>query len=230
MNVQYYSGNPKFLVSVDCIIFGFSAGELSLLLFKRNVEPAKGCWSLPGGFIKEKESGEEAAARVLHSLTGLSHLYMEQLMVFSNVNRDPGQRVLSIAYYALVNVEDYNRELVQEHNAHWRNMNDLPELIFDHSQMLNVALERLRHKASTEPVGFNLLPEQFTVPQLQSLYEAIYGRMVDKRNFRKKIQQMNFLEKSDEKDKNSSKRGAYLYTFNKKLYEQAIHQGFSFTL
>ncbi|HEY5498978.1 MAG TPA: NUDIX domain-containing protein [Bacteroidales bacterium] len=230
MSEMYYTGNPKFLVSVDCIIFGFSDGELNLLLFKRNVEPAKGCWSLPGGFIKEQESGEEAAARVLHSLTGLGHLYMEQLMIFSEVNRDPGERVLSIAYYSLVNVEDYNRELVQEHNAHWRNIKDLPELIFDHPKMLNIALERLRHKASTEPVGFNLLPEQFTVPQLQSLYEAIYGRKVDKRNFRKKVQLMHFLEKSDEKDKSGSKRGAYLYTFNKKLYEQAIQKGFSFTL
>jgi len=227
---MYYIGNTKFLVSVDCIIFGFSDGELNLLLFKRNLEPAKGCWSLPGGFINENESGEEAAARVLHSLTGLSHLYMEQLMIFSEINRDPGERVLSIAYYALVNVEDYNRELVQEHNAHWRNINDLPELIFDHTNMTNIALERLRHKASTEPVGFNLLPEQFTVPQLQSLYEAIYGRKVDKRNFRKKVQLMHFLEKSEEKDKTGSKRGAFLYTFNKKLYEQAIQKGFSFTL
>ena len=230
MNVQYYSEATKFLVSVDCIIFGFSEGELNLLLFKRDVEPARGSWSLPGGFIKENESAEEAAARVLHSLTGLSHLYMEQLMLFSEVNRDPGERVLSIAYYTLVNVADYDRELVQEHNAHWRNIKDLPELIFDHGKMFQVALERLRHKASTEPVGFNLLPEKFTVPQLQSLYEAIYGRDVDKRNFRKKIQTMDFLEKSEEKDKSSSKRGAFLYTFNKKLYEQAIRQGFSFTL
>jgi ADP-ribose pyrophosphatase len=230
MEVKYYSGNTKFLVSVDCIIFGFSEGELSLLLFKRLVEPAQGNWSLPGGFIQENESAEEAASRVLHDLTGLNHLYMEQLRVFSEINRDPGERVLSIAYYALVNVADYDRDLVLQNNAHWRNINDLPELIFDHRDMFRLALERLRHKASTEPVGFNLLPEKFTVPQLQSLYEAIYGSTIDKRNFRKKIQTMNFLEKSEEKDKSGSKRGAYLYTFNKKLYEQAIHRGFSFTL
>jgi len=230
MNTKFYSGNTKFLVSVDCIIFGFSEGELSLLLFKRNMEPAKGCWSLPGGFIKEHESSEEAASRVLNTLTGLSNLYMEQLRLFSEENRDPGERVLSIAYYALVNVADYDRELVQQYNAYWRNINDLPELIFDHNEMFRVALERLRHKASTEPVGFNLLPEKFTVPQLQSLYEAIYGRKVDKRNFRKKIQTMDFVEKSEEKDKSGSKRGAFLYTFNKKLYEQALHKGFSFTL
>jgi 8-oxo-dGTP diphosphatase len=227
---HYYSEYPKFLVSVDCIIFGFSEGELSLLLFKRNMEPALGCWSLPGGFIKEHESAGEAASRVLFSLTGLSQLYMEQLNIFTKENRDPGQRVLSIAYYALVNVEDYDRNLVLQHNAYWRNINDLPALIFDHDEMVQSALKRLRRKASTEPLGFNLLPEKFTVPQLQSLYEAIYGRSIDKRNFRKKIQTMDFLEKLEEKDKSGSKRGAFLYTFNHELYEQAINQGFSFTL
>lgn len=189
-----------------------------------------GLWSLPGGFIQANESSEEAATRVLTSLTGLNTLYMEQFHLFSSVNRDPGQRVLSVAYYALVNVEDYDRELVTKHNAYWRNINDLPELIFDHSEMVQMALKRLRHKASTEPVGFELLPEQFTVPQLQALYEAIYGRFIDKRNFRKKIQSMNFLEKSDLKDKSTSKRGAFLYTFNKERYEEAIESGFSFTL
>lgn len=227
---QYYKEYSKFYVAVDCIIFGFSDGELNLLLLKRNMEPAKGSWSLPGGFISDNESAEEAAARVLSTLTGLNQLYMEQLRIFSSENRDPGERVMSVAFYALVNVEDYNRELVQKHNAYWRNINDLPKLIFDHDEMVKSALARLRRKASTEPVGFNLLSEKFTVPQLQSLYEAIYGRVIDKRNFRKKIQTMDFLEKSEEKDKSCSKRGAFLYTFNRELYEKAILEGFSFTL
>ena len=227
---QYYKEYPRFYFAVDCIIFGFSDGELNLLLLKRNIEPAKGSWSLPGGFIKENESAEEAASRVLLTLTGLSQLYMEQLRVFSQENRDPGERVISVAHYALVNVEDYNRELVQKHNAYWRNINDLPKLIFDHDEMVMAALNRLRRKASTEPVGFNLLSDKFTVPQLQALYEAIYGRGIDKRNFRKKIQTMDFLEKSEEKDKSCSKRGAFLYTFNQQLYEKAILDGFSFTL
>jgi len=230
MNTSFYSEQPRFLVAVDCIIFGFSEGELNLLLLKRSMEPALGCWSLPGGFVKEHESAEEAAARVLSLLTGLDQLYMEQLRIFTEEQRDPGERVLSIAYYALVNVEDYDRDLVLQHNAYWRNINDLPELIFDHDDMVRSALKRLQRKASTEPVGFNLLPEKFTVPQLQALYEAVYGRSIDKRNFRKKIQTMDFLEKSEEKDKSSSKRGAFLYTFNQELYEKAINQGFSFTL
>jgi 8-oxo-dGTP diphosphatase len=230
MSPNYYSEHPKFLVSVDCIIFGFSGGDLNLLLLKRRMEPALGCWSLPGGFLKGHESAEEAASRVLSSLTGLNQLYLEQLRVFSDELRDPGERVLSIAFFALVNVEDYDRELVMHHNAYWRNVNDLPELIFDHDDMVRAALKRLRRKASTEPLGFNLLPEKFTVPQLQSLYEAIYGRSIDKRNFRKKIRTMYFLEKSEEKDKSNSKRGAFLYIFNQELYEEAINQGFSFTL
>lgn len=230
MRPQFYSEYPRFLVAVDCIIFGFSDGELNLLLLKRNMEPAKGCWSLPGGFVKEHESAEEAASRVLFTLTGLNDLYLEQLIVFSEENRDPGERVISVSHYALVNVEDYNRELVQKHNAYWRNINDLPDLIFDHEEMVQAALNRLRRKASTEPVGFNLLSEKFTVPQLQALYEAIYGTNIDKRNFRKKIQTMDFLEKSEEKDKSGSKRGAFLYTFNKVLYEKSIQEGFSFTL
>jgi len=230
MSASFYSEQSRFLVAVDCIIFGFSEGELNLLLLKRSMEPALGCWSLPGGFVKEHESAEEAATRVLSLLTGLDQLYMEQLRIFTEEQRDPGERVLSIAYYALVNVEDYDRDLVLQHNAYWRNINDLPELIFDHDDMVRSALKRLRRKASTEPVGFNLLPDKFTVPQLQALYEAIYGRSIDKRNFRKKIQTMDFLEKSEEKDKSSSKRGAFLYTFNQELYEKAINQGFSFTL
>jgi len=230
MSPTYYTEQLRFLVAVDCIIVGFSDGELNLLLLKRSIEPALGCWSLPGGFIKEHESAEEAASRVLSSLTGLSQLYMEQLKTFTEDQRDPGERVLSIAYYALVNVEDYDRDLVQQHNAYWRNINELPELIFDHGDMVRAALKRLQRKASTEPLGFNLLPEKFTVPQLQALYEAIYGRSIDKRNFRKKIQTMDFLEKSEEKDKSSSKRGAFLYTFNQERYEKAINQGFSFTL
>lgn len=226
----YYDNKERFYIAVDCIIFGFHDGELKLLLIKRNFNPCKGEWSLMGGFLNKNESIDHAAERVLQDLTGLENVFMEQISIFGDINRDPGERVLSVAHYALVNVEDYDRELVQKHNAYWRNINDLPLLIFDHNEMVQAALRRLRRKAFTEPVGFNLLPEKFTVPQLQALYEAIYGRNIDKRNFRKKIQTMYFLEKSDEKDKSGSKRGAFLYTFNKELYEKAIQDGFSFTL
>lgn len=227
---QFYRDKEKFYIAVDCIIFGFQDGELKLLLTKRNFNPCKGEWSLMGGFLQNDESIDRAAARVLQNLTGLEDVFLEQISVFGEIERDPGERVLSVAHYALINVEDYDGELVQKHNAYWRNINDLPNLIFDHDQMIKAALKRLRRKALTEPIGFNLLPEKFTLPQLQTLYEAIYGKTIDKRNFRKKIQTMYFLEKSEEKDKTNSKRGAFLYTFNKELYEKAVQEGFSFTL
>lgn len=217
---NYYSKNPKFYISVDCIIFGFSGGELSLLLLKRNFEPARGEWSLMGGFVQENESVDEAAKRVLTELTGLDEVYMEQVGAFGNVHRDPGGRVVSIAYYALVNINEYDRELVRQHNAFWININELPPLIFDHSAMVEKARALMQQKASTKPIGFNLLPSLFTLSQLQSLYEAIYGEPLDKRNFRKRVAEMNYIEKTDKIDKTGSKRGAALYQFNENAYKQ----------
>lgn len=216
----FYQKNPKFYVGIDCIIFGFDKGELNLLLLKRNFEPAMGKWSLMGGFIQENESADDAAKRVLSELTGLENVYMEQIGAFGAVNRDPGERVISLAYYALVNVNEYDHELVEQHNAHWVNINELPELIFDHAEMVERARLQMKQKASRAPIGFNLLPELFTLPQLQSLYEAIYGEVMDKRNFRKRIAEMGFIEKTEMKDKTGSKRGAFLYKFNDKAYQK----------
>ena len=136
---NYYSSNPTFYVSVGCIIFGFNEDGLSLLLLKRNFEPAKGEWSLMGGFIQQNESADEAAKRILAELTGLQDVYMEQVYTFGEIHRDPGERVISIAYYALININEYDRELVQKHNAYWMNINELPPLIFDHPQMVEKA-------------------------------------------------------------------------------------------
>lgn len=217
---EFYQIHPKFHVAVDCIIFGFSQGELSLLLQKRNFEPAKGVWSLMGGFVQEGESVDDAAKRVLTELTGLKNIFMKQVAVYGDVNRDPGERVISIAYYALINVNEYDRELVEAHKAHWININQLPELCFDHSQMVAKAREQMQQQASTQPIGFNLLPKMFTLSQLQSLYEAIYGCSIDKRNFRKRVADMDYIEKTELKDKSNSRRGAYLYKFNQKDYQK----------
>lgn len=216
----YYNINHKFYVSVDCIIFGFDEGELKLLLLKRNFEPAMGKWSLMGGFVQEDESVDAAAKRVLAELTGLENVYMEQVGTFGDLERDPGERVISVAYYALVNVNEYDRELVQQHNAHWTKIDELPQLIFDHPIMISKARELMKHKASYNPIGFNLLPELFTLTQLQNLYEAIYGEPMDKRNFRKRVAEMDFIEKTDLIDKSGSRRGAYLYKFNDKAYRK----------
>ena len=212
----YYSSNPTFYVGIDCIIFGFNEGEISLLLLKRNFEPAMGEWSLMGGFVQNNESVDDAAKRVLHELTGLENVYMEQVGTFGAIDRDPGERVISVAYYALININEYDRKLVQKHNAYWVNMNELPPLIFDHPEMVEKARELMKQKASVEPIGFNLLPKLFTLSQLQSLYEAIYGETMDKRNFRKRVAEMDYIEKTDKIDKLGSKRGAALYKFNGK--------------
>lgn len=129
----YYSTNPRFYVGIDCIIFGFEKNQLNLLLLKRNFEPAKGQWSLMGGFVQADESTDDAAKRVLYELTGLKDVYMEHIGAFGEIDRDPGERVVSLAYYALININEYDRALVQQHNAHWVNVNELPHLIFDHN-------------------------------------------------------------------------------------------------
>ena len=208
-------------VSVDCIIFGFEANKLKLLVGKRNMDPGRGELSLYGGFVEEDESIDEAASRTLKALTGLDHLYMKQVGAFGAVNRDPGERVISIAYCALINVKDYDKALQEEHDLQWINLDKLPKMYSDHNDMVREAIMLLRRRISTEPLSFNLLPELFTLTQLQHVYEAILGGEIDKRNFRKKIKTIDFIEKTDKIDKVTSKRGAALYTFNKRMYANA---------
>lgn len=215
---SFYNSNPKFLLAVDCIIFGFQDGKLKLLLQRRDFEPFKGTWSLMGGFVQEDESVDDTAKRVLTELTGLKNVFMQQVGAFGNIHRDPGERVISIAYYALLNVDKYNHELNDKHNAYWEDITNLPRLYFDHKEMIEKAHEILRRKVSREPIGFNLLPTLFTLSQLQTLHEAVLGWTIDKRNFRKKVKDMPFIEKTDLIDKSGSKRGAYLYRYNNKTY------------
>ena len=175
-----------------------------------------------GGFVQEGESVDEAAKRVLFELTGLTNVYMEQVGVFGNVGRDPGERVISTAYYALININEYDRQLVEEHNAHWTKISDVPALLFDHEQMVEQARQMMKTQAATKPIGFNLLPEFFTLTQLQNLYEAINGEPLDKRNFRKRVAEMNYIEKTRMIDKTTSRRGASLYKFNEENYKKSL--------
>lgn len=218
----FYESNPKFHVGVDCIIFGLNKGTLSILLSKRRFDPEKGKWSLMGGFVQDGESVDNAAKRVLLELTGLNDVFMEQVGTFGDVNRDPGARVICVAYYALINFDEHDRERVQEHNAQWVNIDKMPPLSFDHPVMIAKALEKMKRKMSYYPIGFNLLPEYFTLTQLQSLYETILQEHIDKRNFRKRIAEMECIEKTEFIDKNSSRRGAYLYKFNQDVYNKDL--------
>ena len=220
-----YQHFQRHLVAVDSIIFGFRENELKLLLIKRKFEHHRNQWSLMGGFVGLDESVDHAASRILEELTGLNNIYLEQLYSYGDPYRDDGNRVISIAYYALINIEDYDEKQGQQHGAQWFSFDKIPPLVFDHRTMVEKALRRLRRKTIIQPVGFELLPEKFTLTQLQNLYEAIHSQKLDKRNFRKKILAMDVLQKLDEKDKVYSKRGAYLYKFNKEKYDALKSEG-----
>jgi ADP-ribose pyrophosphatase YjhB (NUDIX family) len=226
----FYSQHYQHYLAVDCIIFGFDESELKILLVNRGFEPAKGKWSLMGGFLENYENLDDAAKRILYQLTGLKDVFLEQLFTFGDANRDPGERVVSVAYYSLIRIDNYDQDLVDSFNAHWFEITKLPSMIFDHAEMIKLALQKLRSKARYRPIGFELLPEKFTLPQLQYLYEAIFQQTLDKRNFRKKILAMDLLQKFEEKDKSSSKKGAFLYSFDKEKYQELISKGFNFEI
>ena len=227
-----YSNYTRQYLAVDCIIFGYDIleKEIKLLLCKRIVEPAKGRWSLAGGFVNENESLDDAASRILRNLTGLDSVYMMQSYTYGEVGRDPGDRVISVTYFALIAIRDINKVLADQNGVSWCSLSRLPDLIFDHPLMVKRALTELQNQIKIKPVGFELLPEKFTLVQLQDLYEAIYQRKVDKRNFRKKILSMCILEKLDEKERETSKKGAYYYKFNEDTYKRLRQNGFYFNL
>jgi hypothetical protein len=227
--VQFYQQEHRLLVSVDCIILGFKNNEINVLIIKRKFEPMKGERSLMGGFVRENESLNETVSRVVAEYTGVENVYMEQVGTYGEVARDPGERVISIVYYALIDMQQFDDKLKKQHNAEWVNINNVGQLILDHNHFLNDTIGLLKRRTATRPVGFNLLPEKFTLPQLQSLYEAIYQTPLDKRNFRKKIFETDILEKLEEKDKGNSKRGAYYYKFNKGKYDRRLEDGFYFS-
>ena len=212
---QFYEDIQPILVSVDCIVFGFDNKKLKILLGKRKMNPGEGKWSLYGGFVRPNESLDMAAERTLSEVTGLSNLYMRQIGAYGDTDRDPGKRVISVAYCSLINVCEYDESRQKEYGVEWVNVENLPELYSDHGKMIAQALDVLRNHITTEPLCFNLLPELFTLTQLQSLYEAILGEELDKRNFRKRIKGVPSIQKTDNVDKTTSRRGAYLYRFSK---------------
>ncbi len=216
----YYGEHSKAWVSVDSIVFGFEEDRLKLLVGKRQMDPGRGEWSLYGGFVKPEENLDEAANRVLLELTGLKKLYMRQVGAYGAVDRDPGDRVISVAYCALINVKDYDDQLREKHHLEWVSIEHLPPLYSDHRQMVVDAIKMLRRRIKTEPLSFNLLPALFTLTQLQHVYEAVLGSEIDKRNFRKRIKQIDFIEKTELIDKLTSKRGAALYRFNRRAYDE----------
>ncbi len=224
-----YEDIKPILTAVDCIIFGVQGNKLKLLIFKREVEPLAGEWSLLGAFVKADESSDEAAARILHELSGLKGIYMEQLRTFSSTDRDPGGRVISIAYWSLIRVDQTHLEFnIRNHEAKWVSIDEVPGLVLDHKEMVNLAIKNIRERAKFHPVGFELIPEKFTLSQLLRVYEAIFNHPIDNRNFRKKLLNAGLLTKLPEKDMSTSKKGSFLYKFNEKTYEKLSREGYSF--
>ncbi|GAB2776361.1 NUDIX domain-containing protein [Rhabdobacter roseus] len=220
---SHYTHGDRILVAIDCIVFGYDEEiGLQLLLVKRHIEPEKGKWALMGGLLKLHENLDQAAQRILHRLTGMHDVYLEELKVYSNTQRDPVERTISVTYFALINIHNYQHQITDDYEAHWFPVSDIPELIFDHTQMVQQAKERLRYKAALHPIGFELLPERFTLTQLRNLYDAIYETELDKGNFRRMILATDLLIRLKEKDKANSKKGAYFYQLNEEKYRENL--------
>ena len=217
--------------SVDCVIFGFDNAELKVLLIKRNIEPQRNMMALPGDFIDVHESIDEAATRTLKSITNIDNLYLEQIRAFGNTHRFPISRVITVGYYALVNIQHY--QIKAGHTAEtleWCSVNNIPPLVFDHREIVDAGLAILKRKVRREPLGFNLLPEKFSLTELQQVYEAILGTPLNKRNFRTKINQMKLLIDTGIKQEKVAHKPAKLYRFDETIYNELVEDGFYFKL
>ena len=218
-------------LSIDCVIFGFKNSSLSVLLVKHGEGITKGHWALPGGWIKYNESLDKAAYRILTAQTAVQNIFLEQFFVFGEVNRFPIKRVITVCYYALVNIENFELHAGPTvSDVVWFNVKEVPKMSFDHNKIFIKCFSHLQHKVQHEPIGFNLLPKKFTLLQLQELYEAVLEKKLDKPNFRRKFIKMNLLIPSKEKQKDVSHRAAQLYKFDKKVYDRLIEKGFAFEI
>jgi len=217
--------------SIDCVIFGFDKGELKALLIKRNTEPDFAKLALPGGFVYIDEDLDAAPLRRLYDMTGLTDIYMKQVGTFGKTDRYPLRRVITVVYYALVRVSNYSIKLGQDASeAYWVSVNDIPALAFDHRDLFDAAFSKLQEQVRIDPVIFNLLPKEFSLSDLQDVYEAITMQKFDKRNFRKKVLAFNILLDTEKKQSNVSHRAARLYTFDKKAYQKMLQRGQMFTI
>jgi len=223
-----YPNATGILLALDCIIFGFDGKDINLLVIKRNFEPEMGKWSLMGGFLEPEENLEDGATRILFNLTGLNNIYVEQLGVYGNVDRDPVARTVSIVFFALISIDDHDEEAVRNHNASWISLDNRPSLIFDHNEMISKAIDHLRYKAALHPIGFELLPEFFTIPQLQKLYEAIYNTPIDRRNFSRKLLSTGLLIDTGNKNSLSTTKKATLYKLDKVKYNEKFNSFWNF--
>ena len=222
---------PRAALTVDCVVFGLDDEDLKVLLIQRDQEPFAGRWALPGGFVRLDETVDQAARRELQEETGLEKVFLEQLYTFSDLERDPRERVVTVAYYALVRLSAHQvKAATDARNAAWFAVDDLPDLAFDHDTIFPAALTRLQGKVRYQPIGFELLPPKFSLTQLQRMYEIILERPLDKRNFRKKILSLDILQDLGEVEQDVAHRAAQLYRFDEKKYRQKVKDGFNFEI
>ena len=222
---------PRAALTVDCVVFGLDDEDLKVMLIQRDLPPFEGEWALPGGFVRVDETLDEAARRELLEETGLHKVFLEQLYTFSAIDRDPRERVVSVAYYALVKLGDHRVQAATDaRDAAWFPAHDVPSLAFDHAQILNEALKRLRSTLSYRPVGFELLPKKFALSQLQRVYELVLERKLDKRNFRKKVLATGLVVETDEVQQDVAHRAARLYRFDERKYKRLAKDGFHFEI
>lgn len=222
---------PRAALTVDCVVFGYDEGELKVLLIERALEPFEGCWALPGGFVSMDESIDNAARRELEEETGLKEVFLEQLYTFGAADRDPRERIISVAYYALVKLAAFDTKAATDAvDARWFPVSKVPKLAFDHADILAAALARLKGKVRYQPVGFELLPPKFTLSQLQHLYEAVLETELDKRNFRKKVLSFGLLVPLQETQMTGRHRPARLFRFDAERYEKLKKGGLLFEL
>lgn len=218
-------------LTVDCVVFGLDETDLKVLLIQRKLPPFQHAWALPGGFVRVDETLDEAARRELEEEAGVRDVYLEQLYTFGALDRDPRERTVTVAYYALAKLSDHNiRAATDAMGVGWFALDDLPKLAFDHATIVTTAQERLRGKVRYAPIGFELLPPRFSLTQLQRLYEIVLGTELDKRNFRKKILSMDLLVETDEVEQGVRHRAARLYRFDRRKYDRLTKQGFEFAM
>ena len=222
---------PRAALTVDCVVFGLDDTDLKVLLIQRDLAPFRGKWALPGGFVRVDESLEDAARRELREETGLQEVFLEQLFTYGELKRDPRERVVTVAWYALVRLSDHRVTAATDaRDAAWFVVQKIPKLAFDHDRILRAAHQRLQAKVRYEPIGFELLPKKFTLTQIQKLYEIALDRTIDKRNFRKKILRMDVLHELDEVETDVAHRAARLYRFNQKRYREMAKRGIHFEI
>lgn len=214
----------NFQIAVDCVVISYDPleGELKLLLIRRINEPYKGSWALPGGFVKKQEAFDRIAKKILFNETGVTDIYLGQLQAYSQTSKAHDNRIISIAYYALIRHNDLLNFMHTGHSSHWVNLTKVPKLPFDHSQKVTDAMLRIREEVKVKPIVFNLLPDKFTLNQLQKFYETLYGIKLDNRNFRRKVKNLAYLDMLQESEKGVARRPGELYSLNRKKYDSYI--------